>query len=231
MKKIFLIVFVLVLPVFVFAQDPAPAANAAPTNQTPTKFSPGSLLPVELSKTVDAKKAHTGDPVLGKIPHDLSSNGRVIIPQDAKVMGHVAEVKPSGHDSKDSTLGIVFDKIALKDGSEIPLTAEIQAVGAPVSNAAPMSEGAPPPQSNPTGANQNSPMGTPNNSTATPASQPQESGAPSGPSNPPLTGTSQGIVGLHGYSLSQGSKQDSVITSQDHNVKLESGTQILLKTK
>src|SRR5882724_4067466 len=104
MKKIFLIVFVLVLPVFVLAQDPVPSANAAPTNQAPTKFSPGSLLPVELNKTVDAKKAHTGDPVLGKIPHDLSSNGRVIIPQDAKVMGHVAEVKPSGHDNKDSTL-------------------------------------------------------------------------------------------------------------------------------
>jgi hypothetical protein len=230
MKKIFSIVFPLLFAVSVFAQAAPQAPNAA-ANQTPTKFSPGSLLPVELSKTVDAKKVHSGDPVQGKIPHDLSSNGKVIIPQDAKVMGHIAEAKPSTHDDKNSTLGIVFDKIALKDGSEIPLTAEIQAVGAPISNAAPMAETAPPPQENPTGSNQASPMGGTQNTSPMPGQPPQASSLPAGLSNPPLTASSQGVVGLSGYSLSQGSMQDSVITSQEHNVKLESGTQILLKTK
>jgi len=224
MKKILLIAFSLLLSTSIFAQA------APPANQGPTKFSPGSLLPVELNKTVDAKKAHTGDPVLGKIPHDLSANGKVIIPQDAKVIGHIAEVKPSSHDNKDSMLGIVFDKITLKDGSEIPLTAVMQAVGAPVSTTPSGYQGAPPPQSNPTGANQTSEMGVPTNSTA-PVGQQQEPGIPSGPSNPPLTGTSQGVIGLNGYSLSQGAMQDSVISSQEHNVKLESGTQILLRTK
>lgn len=224
MKKIFLIAFSLLLSTSIFAQA------APPANQAPSKFSPGSLLPVELNKSVDAKKAHTGDPVLGKIPHDLSANGKVIIPQDAKVIGHVAEVKPSSHENKDSMLGIVFDKIALKNGSEIPLTAEIQAVGAPLSTTSSGYQGAPPPQNNPTGANQTSEMGVPTNSTA-PVGQPQEQGVPSGPSNPPLTGTSQGVIGLSGYSLNQGTMQDSVISSQEHNVKLESGTQILLRTK
>jgi hypothetical protein len=231
MKKILLIISALLLSTLVFAQAAAPAPTAAPSNQTPTKFSPGSVLPIELSKTVDAKKVRTGDPVQAKIPHDLSSNGRVVIPQDAKVLGHVAEVKPSDHDSKDSRLGIVFDKIALKDGSEIPLTAEIQAVKSPVSNTAYMAESAPPPQDNPTGSNQTSQMGTPNNSTA-PAGQQQAPGAPqTAPADPPLTANTQGVVGIKGYSLSQGTMQDSVISSQEHNVKLESGTQILLKTK
>jgi hypothetical protein len=36
---------------------------------------------------------------------------------------------------------------------------------------------------------------------------------------------------LHGLSLSQGSMQDSLVSSQDHNVKLDSGTQILLRAK
>jgi hypothetical protein len=226
MKKIFLIAFSLLLSASIFAQA------APPANQAPSKFTPGSLLPVELNKTVDAKKAHTGDPVLGKIPHDLSANGKVIIPQDAKVMGHVAEVKPSSHDNKDSMLGIVFDKITLKDGSDIPLTAQIQAVGAPVSTASSGYQGAPPPQSNPTGANQTSEMGAPTNSTAPVGQQQQQDpGVPSGTSNPPLTGTSQGVIGLSGYSLNQGTMQDSVISSQEHNVKLESGTQILLRTK
>jgi len=227
MRKILLILGLLALPVFAFAQA---TANAAPANSTPAKFSPGSLLPVELSKSVDAKKARTGDPVPGKIPHDLSANGRVVVPKDAKVMGHVAEAKPSGHDNKDSMLGIVFDKIALKDGSEIPLTAEIQAVGAPVSMAAP-SYDAPPPQNNPTGGNQNSEMGTASNNTA-PVGQQQQAQLPSGePANPPLTGNTQGVVGMKGVTLTQGTMQDSVLASQDKNVKLESGTQIILRTK
>jgi hypothetical protein len=227
MQKIFLILCAFVIPIFAFAQAPSPAAAAG---LVPAKFSPGSVLPVELSKSVDAKKAHTGDPVIGKIPHDLSANGKVIVPKDAKVMGHVAEAKPSSHDNKDSMLGIVFDKIALKDGSEIPLTAEIQAVGAPVSTVAPSSD-APPPENNPTGANQKSEMGAPSNNTA-PVGQQQSAQGPSGePANPPLTGSTQGVVGMKGVTLSQGTMQDSVLTSQDKNVKLESGTQILLRTK
>ena len=189
---------------------------------------------MELAKTVDAKKAKSGDPVMGKIPHDLSANGKVVIPQDTKVIGHVAEVKPSNHDSKDSKLGIVFDKISMKDGAEIPLTAEIQAVGAPVQMASSAYDNAAtPPQNNSTGTNQNSGMGTPSNN-ASSSPQPQQAGgmpSSAGSSNLPLTGQSQGVVGLKGYSLSQGTAQDSVISSQDHNVKLESGTQILLKTK
>jgi hypothetical protein len=231
MQKIFLIITLLVLPIFAFAQTPA---NAAAANSAPAKFSPGSLLPVELSKSVDAKKVHTGDPVLGKIPHDLSANGKVVVPKDAKVMGHVAEAKPSGHDNKDSVLGIVFDKIALKDGSEIPLSAEIQAVGAPVSAAVPSatpSYDTPSPQNNPTGPNQNSEMGAATNNTAPPSQQQQAQLASGEPANPPLTATTQGVVGMKGVTLSQGTMQDSVLTSQDKNVKLESGTQIILRTK
>src|ERR1041385_3953600 len=106
MKKSFLVLFLLAISTFVIAQAPPP--TVAPANGEPAKISPGSLLPVELAKTVDAKKAKSGDPVMGKIPHDLSANGKVVIPQDTKVIGHVAEVKPSSHDSKDSKLGIVF---------------------------------------------------------------------------------------------------------------------------
>ena len=225
MKKLLLVLLLLLLSTFAFAQA------APPENPTPSKISPGSILPVELAKTVDAKKAHSGDPVLGKIPYDLASNGKVVIPQDAKVIGHVAEVKPSDHDSKDSLLGIVFDKIVMKDGSEIQLNAEIHAVGAPVQTAPSGSENASPPQNNPAGTNQTSEMGTPRNNTPSTPQPEQTGGMPSGASNPPLTGTSQGVIGLKGYSLSQGAMQDSVISSQDHNVKLESGTQILLKTK
>ncbi|HSS98323.1 MAG TPA: hypothetical protein VLK33_14890 [Terriglobales bacterium] len=234
MKKSFVVLFSVIFSTLTFAQAPAPAASA---NSAPNRINPGSLLPVELAKTVDAKKAKSGDPVMGKIPHDLSANGKVVIPQDAKVIGHVAEVKSSNHDSKDSKLGIVFDKISMKDGGEIPLTAEIQAVAAPIqmASAGAYNSAGPPPQNNPAGTSQTSPMGGGQGASASaPQSQPDPtSGMPAStdPANPPLTASSQGVVGMKGYSLAQGSMQDSVISSQEHNVKLESGTQILLKTK
>jgi hypothetical protein len=218
MKKTFLLITLLVLPMVAAAQSAPP---------TPTKFSPGSILPVELSKALDARKAHAGDPVLGKVPYDLSSNGKVVVPHDTKVVGHVAEAKPSDHDSKESMLGIVFDKLILKDGTTIPVTAEIQAVGAPVSSAQAAYSDNSPSETNPAGTNQRSEMEIPRppNPTAPQAEMPSESGAGR------LSSKSQGIVGLRGYSLSQGSMQDSVIGSTDHNVKLESGTQIMLRTK
>jgi hypothetical protein len=229
MKKSFLVLLSVVFSTLALAQAPAPAA---PANGASNRINPGSLLPVELAKTVDAKKAKSGDPVMGKIPHDLSANGKVVIPQDAKVIGHVAEVKSSSHDSKDSKLGIVFDKISMKNGEEIPLTAEIQAVGAPVqmASAGDYNKDAPSPQSN-LPSSQNSPM---SGGQGPPPSQPDQAGgmpASTSPANPPLTASSQGVVGLKGYSLAQGSMQDSIISSQEKNVKLESGTQILLKTK
>ena len=227
MKRIFLSVFLILTACFSFAQTTP--ANAAPSaNQPAHGFTAGSLLPVELSKSLDAKKAHPGDAVVGKIPHDLTSNGKVVIPQDTKVMGHVAEAKAATHDDKNSMLGIVFDKVVTKDGRQIPLTAQIQAIGAPMgSGPAAMSENVPSPPNNPAEATQNSPMGVPR-STGRP-SMPEDA-ASSGPSAS-LTASAQGVVGMPGFSLSQGRMQDSVITSQEHNVKLESGTQILLRTK
>ena len=230
MKEIFLTVVLFTLAACLSVAQAAPANPNTAAAQAPTNLTAGSILPVELSKTLDAKKAHTGDPVRGKIPHDLSSNGKVVIPQDAKVLGHIAEAKASTHDDKNSMLGIVFDKIVVKDGTEIPLTAEIQAIGAPMGNgSSAMSENAPPAQNNPTGVNQNSQMGTPRNVGA--QNMPGDPGVPSGPSAPPLTASTQGVVGMPGFSLSQGQMKDSVVSSQEHNVKLESGTQILLRTK
>jgi len=232
MRKSFLVLFLFAISTFVFAQAAPPTTT--PANSAVPKINPGSVLPVVLSKTVDAKKAKTGDQVLGKIPQDLSANGKVVIPQDTTVIGHVAEVKASDHDSKDSKLGIVFDKMSMKDGSEIPLMAEIQAVRAPEQAAATSYPNAPSPQESPAGANQNSPMGNSNNNPS-PSAQPNQNAempdTGAGPSNPPLTGSSQGVIGMKGYSLSRGTSQDSVIASPEHNVKLESGTQILLKTK
>jgi hypothetical protein len=52
---------------------------------------------------------------LKSVPPDLAAKG-------CRVLGHVAEVTPRQGDTA-STLGIVFDKMVLKDGSEMALPA------------------------------------------------------------------------------------------------------------
>jgi hypothetical protein len=226
---------------------PPPAPNASTAKAPGLHFSPGTVLPVKLDKSVDAKKAKPGDPVVAKIDQDLLSNGKIVIPRNSKVMGRVVEAKPSSHDDKSSKLGIVFDKIEVKDAPEIPLSAVVQGIGAPVSafgNNASADDMGGPTSGNPSGVTGSSPMGgsgsagSDRSPSAVGASSspnmpnPQGSaGMPAGQKATPLPRNFQGVSGLRGLSLSQGPMQDSLISSQDHNVKLDSGTQILLRAK
>jgi hypothetical protein len=224
----------------------APAANAPTANAPGLHFSPGTILPVELDKSVDAKKAKPGDPLVAKIDQDLVANGKIVIPRNSKVMGHVVEAKPSSHDDKSSKLGIVFDKIEVKDAPEIPLSAVVQGIGAPLSSVGTNGYGddmGGPSSGNPSGMTGSSPMGGNGNmgnnrsTSATGSASPNmpnqeaDAGMPAGKKVAPLPRNFQGVSGLHGLSLSQGSMQDSLVSSQDHNVKLDSGTQILLRAK
>jgi hypothetical protein len=224
MGKISLISFLCVLLTsFCLSQSVAPPAN------NKSGLASGTLLPVLLDKSIDAKKIHTGDPVEGKIAQDLLSNGKIVIPRDSKVLGHIAEAKPSSKEDRNSMLGITFDKIAMKDGSEIPLNVMIQAVGAPVVVNESPAVAPSPNESNPTGMNTGSPMGVPRNTA--PADTTQQGGYPTTTTSGSLNQTSQGVTGMKGVSLAQGPMRDSVISSPDHNVKLESESQLLLRAK
>ncbi|MGH9566918.1 MAG: hypothetical protein ACRD4I_13095 [Candidatus Angelobacter sp.] len=225
---------------------PFPAPSASTAKGPGLHFSPGTILPAKLDKSLDAKKAKPGDPVVAKIDQDLLSNGKIVIPRNSKILGHVVEAKPSSHDDKSSKLGIVFDKIEVKDAPEIPLSAVVQGIGAPVSavgNNPYADDMGGPSAGNPSGMSGSSPMGgsgsagTNSSPSAMGGSNPnmrreqQAAGMPAGQKSAPLPRNFQGVSGLRGLSLSQGPMQDSLVSSQDHNVKLDSGTQILLRAK
>jgi hypothetical protein len=59
-------------------------ATASPSGNTP-KIAPGSVIPAQLAKSIDAKKAKTGDEVVAKVTQDMKTNtGEVIVPKDTK---------------------------------------------------------------------------------------------------------------------------------------------------
>jgi len=221
------------------AQSPATEAPSA----NHVKIAPGSVIPVQLSKTVDAKKARTGDEVVATVTQDMKTNsGEVVVPKDTKMIGHVTEAQARNKEQKQSELGIAFDH-ALVKGDQMQLPMSIQAVIAPPSNspgAAAAPEGPPPSAaggasgSSPTTGSRTTGTGT---GTSPSAEQNYPPGAasgsePQGGAMPPITGNTQGVIGISDVKLesaSQNSQQGSVLTSEKNNVKIEKGTMLLLR--
>jgi hypothetical protein len=229
----------------------APSQNPAaqtPTAQAPNKQGPstgqlpaGTLIPAELSKSLDSKKAKSGDKVEAKTAVDLLSQGKIVIPRNTKIIGHVTEAKAHSKESPDSMVGIVFDRIAMKDGHEVPIQAAVQAVARPLQSAA-LSNSNGADNSGMPSAGAPSTTGSGMGGSAAPRSSERVAAYPPGtasgtdPSSPgggtpaPLGPTTQGVVGMKGVSLKP-SDQGTVISSETDNVHLDSGTQLILRTQ
>jgi len=247
------------------------ATQAAPSQANHLQSNKGSYLLVELSKTLKAKKLKPGDKIKAEVTQDVISHGKVIIPVETKLLGHVTEVSVLDGANPESRLGIVFDKILLKHYRDINFQAVIQAVAPPVPHRSRVDE---PSQMLPPSIMMGdlrqpgvSPAGRPIGPTTSRANAPQPASTaiaeqnsgnvqtpitvkqsptthtgtggsaarletPSTASGQPMSvGTPHGISGLKGLSLTDGpsaSTPGPVVVSNTDDVKLESGTQILL---
>jgi hypothetical protein len=219
---------------------PAPSATAAnPAGQSP-KIAPGSVIPVELTKTIDAKKAKAGDEVVARVTQDMKTNsGEVLVAKDTKIMGHVTAAQPRTKEQKESELGIAFDRAMTKTG-EMNQPMSIQAIIAPLNNASGGDNGSS--QSAPVsgGGTTPSPMGSRNTAMGgAPPPPPPSTGAAAGTdaattagARPPINGNTQGVIGMPELKLeanAQNAALGSVMSSGKANVKLESGTLMLLR--
>jgi hypothetical protein len=228
------------------ASAQAPSARAPQAGSTsapggaPTRIAPGSVIPVSLTKTIDAKKVKTGDQVVAKVTQDMKTNsGEVLVPKDTKVMGHVTEAQPRNKDQKESQVGIAFDRAMMKDGSAMQIPMSIQAIigqqndqnnsgsgsgeaAAPTGGASSGATGSPR-----GGMGGSAPASAPSASSGTPGD------APAGKSSrPPITAQTEGVVGISDLKLSRAASsaaEGSVVSSEKNNVKLESGTMMLLR--
>jgi hypothetical protein len=198
----------------------------------PATLDDGSMIYAELSKTIDAKKAKAGDPVTAVLLADVLSHGKIVARRDSKVMGHVTEAQPHSKDTPESRLGIVFDKVILKGGQEIPFVSVLMSLSpAPRLRVESMSAPAPP-GTNPA------------------ASPPQERHypTPKGPSVP-IAGSSKDPARKDMDSITRTASEDMapsdidgisleksadgsnrVAVSLKQTVKLESGVRVELRT-
>jgi hypothetical protein len=197
---------------------------------------------VLLTKTIDAKKAKKGDEVVAKVTQDMkTTSGEVLVPKDTKVLGRVTEAQARNKEQKESEVAIAFDSAVTKDGSEMQMPMSIQAIIGSQYNG---------PQNNNAGGTSGTGASSPSSPNPSSGARPGMGGtaaapAPEGsagemPSNtqngtrtrPPITADTQGVVGISNLSLTAAAPnptQGSVVTSDKNNVKLESGTMMLLR--
>jgi hypothetical protein len=200
-------------------------------------FAPGTLIRVTLEKPIDAKKAKVGDQIFAKTTDDLKSVPPGLATRGCKIIGHVVEDTPHQGDAA-STLRVVFDKMILKNGTEIALPATIKAVGfAEEFNPATDSEVINSMGGNGSGrganaAGNNGPAGSGGGDPTVYAggrSPGGNTGTP-GTSDAKLPFDAKGAIGMPATSLSAGTAQDSILTCKKKNVKLDSGMQMILRT-
>ena len=217
--------------------------SAATAPEGPKRVAAGSVIPVSLTKTVDAKKAKTGDEVTARVTEDLKTDrGDVLVPKDTKVVGHITEAQAHSKEQKESQLGIEFDHAVMKSGGEMQMPMSIQAIIGQQNQAPQNGVGggsydsqAGGSASVPSGAGRSGGMGG-GSAPAAPASSSMGSGnAPNDiPTNshPQITEKTAGVIGISDLTLDTTAStpnQGSVLKSEKNNVKLESGTLMLLR--
>jgi hypothetical protein len=263
MKICSIVVVVLLLMagpgLFAVVQSATEANSSQPRTQPPNPPSKDMLnIVAEFTESLNVKKLKTGSRIKAKVTQDVLSHGKIIIPVDSKLLGHVTEVKERGKDNSESRLGIVFDKVFLKHHEEMDFQAVVQALAAPAPrrsmvdepdqmlypsamNASAITQTTSLAASGP-GANRGS--GSQNRTTdsrstrgAALTSNLPTTASDTTSQNLGSTGSSlgvgtQGVFRLKGLSLSVGPSNDTpgpVILSKASDVKLEYGTQVLLR--
>ncbi len=162
---------------------------------------------VELANGLDSKKLRQGDKVDAKLTGMITLSNSPPIPRGAKVIGHVTEATNHSKSDPQSTLGLVFDKIVRPGGEEIRMHCVIQAV-APNPNAELNTES----EGGLGGVN----LGYADIHSAAPNAGHGKTQS--------LTDTSIGVFGIKNIKLGP----EGVLTSSGKEVKLDSGTRILL---
>ncbi len=212
MKRWFTSMLFTALAVSVCAgQDPSPAAHpgqaatqSSAVHSAAAVAQETGVFTVELAKSLDSKKLKEGDEVDAKMAGGIRTSDGTMIPRGAKVVGHVTQAKARSKGDTESALAIAFDKIIRPGGGDIPIKSVVQAV-AP----------------NPSSGTDSGGVSYSGLSEAT------EKGALSSQtarSVPILNEQSRGVLGIKNLQLGP----DGVLISSGKEVKLDSGTQILL---
>jgi len=133
MKKFSFVLLAFGLSASLFAQSgapvvvtPVPLRKAAVEPSTP--LYPMYFL-AELTASLDAAKVRPGDPITAKLLEDTQVTEK--LPAGSTLLGRVVEARGHSEQTPQSKLSIIFDKVRLKNGHEMPLDLAVMKIEAP----------------------------------------------------------------------------------------------------
>ena len=186
----------------------------------------GTTINAVLSRNVDAGKAKPGDSVEARTQSDVKSAGKSVIPKGSKLLGHVTVARARTNGQAESALGMIFDKAVLKDGQELALQTTLQAVAPSVYSLE---------ADSPAAMGSITKSGGPVASTGGVVGKNGEL-ASNGARWVPivggrLTSTAEGVIMMEDLRFAPELSNATVgtVLASSHNVKLESGTQLVLR--
>jgi hypothetical protein len=165
-------------------------------------------IPMFLDTSLDSKKRTAGDEVQGKIAAPVELSDGTVLPRDAKVTGHITEAKARSKGDSESSLNIVFEKIAMPNGKTMNIKGYLQAV-------------APNPGGDQSGG------GVDYGSSMNRSMEHAGPGMESHSAIPILNAQSVGVQGIKDLALGG----DGMLTSPGKAVKLDHGAQMLLRAQ
>jgi hypothetical protein len=222
------------------AQSLTASQATNPVSRVASQIDVRATVQAQLAKSIDAKRARVGTPIEAKLTMDLLSHGKVLLPRDTEIIGHIIDAKVRTKQVPESRVEIAFDRIVLKAGGEIPLKARIQAVGAPIGTStvdqdvgdldlARQTQSRPGPGLSEARSiiatsfpGSRRPANSTDGADATVNRGSQANMARS------LGPASQGVIGIKGIAISN-TAQGCAISSTRENVHLSSGTQFVLR--
>lgn len=86
----------------------------------------GTVLPVQLSSTINSGKAHPGQKISAQIMQDVPLPAGAHIPRGAKVIGQVVAVRPASPNGK-AELSLRFDTLVIRK-QRIPVMTHLRAM-------------------------------------------------------------------------------------------------------
>src|SRR5260370_31239537 len=91
-------------------------------------LAPGTALNAQLGHSLDSRKTKPGDVVTAQTTAPVKVDGKVVIPNNTRIVGHVTRASARAKGDPDSVLAVQFDRAVLKDGHEMPLQVTLQAM-------------------------------------------------------------------------------------------------------
>jgi len=180
------------------------------------------VIAARLSKPIDSRAARAGDKIVAKTATPVRLSNGTLIPSDTNILGHLTEATALSKGDVQSSLGMVFDGIQITRKEELKIAGTLQAIAPPLD--AGIDSGAFGPASIPMfGGN------LPAHDAGTvpaPQAGTYNGTVPSAKAATPVLNTkSSGVAGFRNLQMGA----NSLLTSTEKEIRLESGTQMVLK--